>query len=66
MSQKVVTFGEIMLRLAPPGFQRFIQTRSFDVVFGGEKRMSLSRSPITEPRLSLSPGCLRTIWATRP
>lgn len=35
MSPKVVTFGEIMLRLAPPGFQRFIQARSFDVVFGG-------------------------------
>ncbi len=32
---KVVTFGEIMLRLAPPGFQRFTQTRSFDVLYGG-------------------------------
>ena len=33
--QKVVTFGEIMLRLAPPGFLRFSQTTSFDVVYGG-------------------------------
>ena len=32
---KVVTFGEIMLRLAPPGFQRFVQARSFDVIYGG-------------------------------
>jgi 2-dehydro-3-deoxygluconokinase len=32
---KVVTFGEIMLRLAPPGFQRFTQARSFDVLYGG-------------------------------
>jgi 2-dehydro-3-deoxygluconokinase len=32
---KVVTFGEIMLRLAPPGFQRFTQARSFDVIYGG-------------------------------
>ena len=32
---KVVTFGEIMLRLSPPGFQRFSQARSFDVVYGG-------------------------------
>jgi sugar/nucleoside kinase (ribokinase family) len=32
---KVVTFGEIMLRLSPPGFQRFVQARSFDVVYGG-------------------------------
>ncbi|MBN1963112.1 MAG: sugar kinase [Anaerolineae bacterium] len=33
--KKVVTFGEIMLRLSPPGFQRFGQARSFDVVYGG-------------------------------
>ena len=33
--QKVVTFGEIMLRLSPPGFLRFSQASSFDVVYGG-------------------------------
>jgi len=33
--QKVVTFGEIMLRLAPPGFLRFSQANNFDVVYGG-------------------------------
>ncbi len=33
--KKIVTFGEIMLRLAPPGFKRFSQTYSFDVVYGG-------------------------------
>ncbi|MBQ4913658.1 sugar kinase [Maribacter sp. MMG018] len=33
--KKVVTFGEIMLRLAPPGFLRFSQATSFDVVYGG-------------------------------
>ncbi len=32
---KVVTFGEIMLRLAPQGFLRFSQASSFDVVYGG-------------------------------
>jgi len=31
----VVTFGEIMMRLATPGFQRFVQVRSFDATFGG-------------------------------
>ena len=35
MNKKVVTFGEIMLRLAPPGFLRFSQTNSFDVIYGG-------------------------------
>ena len=32
---KVVTFGEIMLRLSPPGWKRFSQASSFDVVYGG-------------------------------
>ena len=30
-----VTFGEIMLRLSPPGFQRFVQAASFDARYGG-------------------------------
>lgn len=33
--KKIVTFGEIMLRLAPPGFQRFTQARSFEAIYGG-------------------------------
>ncbi len=33
--KKVVTFGEIMLRLAPPGFLRFSQANSFEVNYGG-------------------------------
>lgn len=33
--KKIVTFGEIMLRLTPPGMQRFSQANSFDVVYGG-------------------------------
>lgn len=33
--KKIVTFGEIMLRLTPPGFLRFSQANSFDVVYGG-------------------------------
>jgi 2-dehydro-3-deoxygluconokinase len=32
---KIVTFGEIMLRLAPPDHLRFIQAQSFDVIYGG-------------------------------
>lgn len=32
---KVVTLGEIMLRLSPPGNQRFLQAQSFDVNYGG-------------------------------
>ncbi len=33
--KRIVTFGEIMLRLSPPGFKRFSQTYQFDVVYGG-------------------------------
>lgn len=32
---KVVTLGEIMLRLSTPGVKRFVQSESFDVVYGG-------------------------------
>jgi 2-dehydro-3-deoxygluconokinase len=32
---KVVTFGEIMLRLSTPGFKRFVQSDSFDINYGG-------------------------------
>ena len=33
--KKIVTFGEIMMRLSPPGALRFGQSRSFDAVYGG-------------------------------
>lgn len=32
---KIVTLGEIMLRLSTPGFERFLQAESFDVCYGG-------------------------------
>ena len=35
VSAPVVTFGEIMLRLSPPGFLRFSQAQSLDVIYGG-------------------------------
>ena len=41
--KRVVTFGEIMLRLAPPGFQRFTQATSFDATYaGGEANVAAS------------------------
>jgi 2-dehydro-3-deoxygluconokinase len=35
--EKVVTFGEIMLRLAPEGYGRFVQAASFGAVYGGSE-----------------------------
>lgn len=35
MGGRVVTFGEVMLRLKPPGFERFFQSLMFEATFGG-------------------------------
>lgn len=35
MAKKVITFGEIMLRLAPEGYYRFVQANSFGATYGG-------------------------------
>ena len=35
MTMKTVTFGEIMLRLSPPGFERFFQSPVLAATFGG-------------------------------
>jgi 2-dehydro-3-deoxygluconokinase len=51
----VVTFGEIMLRLSPPGFRRFLQASSFEAGFGGAEanvavflaRLGLSSTYVT-------------------
>ena len=32
---KIVTFGEIMLRLAPEGYYRFVQSQTFGATYGG-------------------------------
>ena len=35
MTKKVVTLGEIMLRLSPPGYGRIVQADALDVTYGG-------------------------------
>ncbi|AMQ56827.1 sugar kinase [Algoriphagus sanaruensis] len=35
--KKIVTLGEVMLRLSPPANQRFIQAKSLDLEFGGSE-----------------------------
>ena len=40
---RVVTFGEIMMRLATPGHQRILQSNQFDVTYaGGEANVAVS------------------------
>ncbi|MEI7463614.1 MAG: sugar kinase, partial [Candidatus Taylorbacteria bacterium] len=41
--KKIVTFGEIMMRLSPPGYLRILQTDSYDVTYaGGEANVAAS------------------------
>lgn len=35
MSKRVITFGEIMLRLAPEGYYRFVQAENYGATYGG-------------------------------
>jgi 2-dehydro-3-deoxygluconokinase len=37
MSPRVVTFGELMLRLSPPGVERFLQSALLSATFGGSE-----------------------------
>ena len=40
---KVITFGEIMMRLNPPGYQRFLQADMFEATYaGGEANVAVS------------------------
>ena len=67
---KIVTFGEIMLRLAPPGFQRFTQARSFEAIYGGgEANVAVSLANYGEeveyvtrlPKNDLGDACLMSL-----
>lgn len=43
MSKKVITFGEIMMRLNPVGYQRFVQADEMEVSYaGGEANVAVS------------------------
>lgn len=45
MAKRVVTFGEIMLRLAPEGYYRFVQAERYQALYGGgEANVAVSLS----------------------
>ncbi len=67
---KVVTFGEIMLRLCTPGSQRFTQIHSFEASYGGgEANVAVSLANYGEtvefvtrlPRNDLGDACIATL-----
>jgi 2-dehydro-3-deoxygluconokinase len=50
MPKNIVTFGEIMLRLAPPGLEKFLQTPQFVATFGGgEANVAVSLAQLGLP-----------------
>ena len=50
MKSKVVTFGEVMMRLNPPGFLRFVQARSFDAIYtGAELNVAVASANLGTP-----------------
>ena len=41
--KRIVTFGEIMMRLNPPGYLRFVQADRFEATYaGGEANVAVS------------------------
>ena len=42
---KVITFGEIMLRLETPGYLRFNQAKQFEATFSGREAEFVTRFP---------------------
>ena len=65
--KKIITFGEIMLRLAPPGFQRFTQAHALEATYGGgEANVAVSLANYGEqvefvtrlPKNDLGEACL--------
>lgn len=67
---KVVTFGEIMLRLSPENSQRFLQTPSFRTYFGGSEantaaalvQMGIDASFITKlPCNDIADACIKEL-----
>ncbi len=60
------TFGEIMLRLSPPGFERLLQSPVLSRRSAAAKPTSRSASRSSGSRATTSRGCRRTRSATRP
>jgi len=68
--KKVVTFGEIMLRLSAPGYERFMQSPQLNATFGGgEANVAVSLAnydiPVSfvtrVPNNDISQACLREL-----
>ena len=68
--KRVLTAGEIMLRLQPPGYKRIIQTDSYEAVYGGgEANVAVSLAQFGDaadfftklPRNPIADACVNTL-----
>ena len=68
---KVLTFGEIMLRLKAPGHERFFQSPMLEATFGGDEAnvaVSLANYGMDAEFLTVLPqndiadACIRELW----
>ena len=68
--KRYIAFGEIMLRLKPPGFERFLQSPKFEATFGGGEAnvaVALARFGLNVAYVSVIPdnaigdSCIREI-----
>src|ERR1700682_6224764 len=51
----LISFGETMLRLAPPGFERFLQSPQFVATFGGgEANVAVALASFGNPARSVT------------
>ena len=67
---KIVTFGEVMLRLSPPGYLRFPQTTALEMTFGGAEvnvavalaQLGMEAAFVTRlPKNDVAQTCINTI-----
>ena len=57
--KRVITFGEIMMRLNPEGYLRFVQADRFEATYaGGEANVAVSLANYGDKRRFCEPGCL--------
>ena len=55
MEKKVVTFGEIMLRLSTPGYSRFLNSTEFNATYGGgEANVAVSLAQFGLPAVHIT------------
>ncbi len=55
MNKKVVTFGELLLRLSPFGYKRIVQAESFEAIYAGaEANVAVSLAVMDVPSAVVS------------